>query len=114
MKVFFDDSKEFYTDLFKLIEPLDKIKAPLVVLPTEKDVNGAYERCKDGIYKHVTFISYDYWLSKKWIADADYDHIDFFRIDQFFIFRCYGVRVGVGTMRRMVSKKAKEETKDVQ
>lgn len=112
MKVFFDDSKDFKTDLEKLIEPLNRFNAPLVVLPTDKDVRMASET-----YENVTFITYDYWLSKKWIVDGDYDHIDFFRIDQFFMSRCYGVQVGVGTMRRMVSKKnneVKEEGNDVE
>lgn len=112
MKVFFDDGKDFFSDLWKLIETLDKFKNPLVVVPTEKDAKSATEKCKDGVYKFVTFISYDYWLSKKWIADMDYDHVDFFRMDQFFITKSFGVPVGVGTMRRMMSRKVKEEVKN--
>ena len=108
MKIFFDDNKEFFNDLWRLVERLDKYTAPLVVVPTEKDARIAREKCTDGIYKDVAFISYDYWLSRKWIADANYDHIDFFRMDQFFMSRSYGVPVGIGTMRR-ISKKVKEE-----
>lgn len=109
MLVYFDDNKEFFNDLYKLIEPLDKYAHPLVVVPTEKDVKGAIERCKDGIYKHVVFISYDYWLSKKWIADADYDHIDFFRVDQFLMSRAFGIKVGAATIKRTMARKEKEE-----
>lgn len=109
MLIYFDDGKEFFNDLWKLIEPLDKFKAPLVVLPTDKDVKVAKEKCKDGVYKDVAFISYDYWLSKKWIADNDYDHIDFFRVDQFLMNRCFGVKAGVATIRRTIGKKEKEE-----
>lgn len=101
MKVLFNDTNDFLKDLEHLIAPLDRWNKPLVVVPTIKDVKNAEAEFKDS---HVTFISYDYFLSKKWIADDDYDHIDFARIDQFFITRSYGIKVGVGTMRRIVKK----------
>jgi len=104
MRVFFDDDK-FSNDLDKVVAPLDKWNKPLVVLPTEKDVKTAkINYISDPNTCHVTFISFDYWLSKKWIADDDYDHIDFFRVDQAIITRCYGIRTGCMTVRRTIKK----------
>ena len=109
MLVYFDDGKDFNKELKDLISGLGKYVAPLVVLPTEKDVRTATKEYEGGDYDHVTFISYDYWYSKKWLADGDYDHIDFFRADQFFINRSFGVKTGVVTIRRTMKKKEKEE-----
>lgn len=105
MKIIFDDSIDFLTDLENLTAQLDRWNKPLVVVPTMKDVRNAEAKFEGS---HITFISYDYWLSKKWIVDDNYDHIDFYRIDQFFINKCYGTRVGVGTMKRIMSKKKEE------
>ena len=113
MKIIFDESNDFNKDLDNLVAKLDRFNNPIVVVPKEKDV----KRCED-IYgsdkstSHITFISYDYWLSKKWIADGECDHIDFFRLDQFFMSRSYGVQVGVGTLRRMMGKKKEEVNND--
>ena len=106
MKIYFDSGKSFNEDLDNLVSRLYRYDKPLVVVPTERDV----QTCKINYIEdpntcHITFISYDYWLSKKWIADDEYDHIDFFRMDQFFMTRSYGVQVGVGTMKRMMNKK---------
>ena len=110
MKVYFDSANDFMKDLDSLVAKLDRFNNPIVVVPTEKDVNACVKAyANDEATKHIIFISYDYWLSKKWIADGNYDHIDFFRMDQFFINRSYGVQVGVGTMRRMMSKKKEEK-----
>lgn len=106
MIFYFDDSKNFNEDLDKMVSTLAKCSNPLVVLPTDKDVKTACDSYKDG---NVTFITYDYWLSKKWIADGDYDHIDFFRVDQFLMNRCYGVKVGRATVRRVRDKKKEEK-----
>ena len=113
MKVYFDDTNDFNKDLDNLVCRLDRYDKPLIVFPTEKDVQACKRNyIEDPNTCHITFISYDYWLSKKWIADDEYDHIDFFRMDQFFMSRSYGVPVGVGTMRRVKGKK-KEVTDNV-
>ena len=91
MIFYFDDSKNFNEDLERLISTLKRYDNPIVVVPTEKDVMRCEDtyRSKENTF-HITFISYDYWLSKKWIVDGEYDHIDFFRVDQFLMSRCYG------------------------
>jgi hypothetical protein len=108
MKIIFDSTNDFYKDLDNVIARLDRFNNPLVVVPEEKDVKNCEKRYEDS---HVSFISYDYWLSKKWAGDG-YDHIDFFRIDQFFMSRSFRIPVGVGTMRRMVSKKKVEKEEE--
>ena len=106
MKIYFDSGKSFNEDLDNLVGRLDRYNKPLVVVPTEKDVQACKKNyTEDPNTCHITFISYDYWLSKKWIADDEYDHIDFFRMDQFFMTRSFGVQVGVGTMRRIMNNK---------
>ena len=110
MKVYFDDTNDFNKDLENLLKTAKRFDRPIVVVPTEKDVKTIKQNMlNDPSVCHVTFISYDYWLSKKWIADGDYDHIDFFRIDQFFINRSFGVKVGVGTIRRIYKKVENKE-----
>ena len=110
MKVFFDSQENFMKDLEAILIPLDKFDNPLVVLPTERDTRiCTREFGKDDKYKHITFISYEYWLSKKWVADGEYDNIDFFKIDKFLRMRSYGTRVGCATVDRTMSKKPKEE-----
>ena len=110
MRIYFDDYNDFDKDLSNLIAGLDRFNNPIVVVPTELDVTKAKKEYEN---VNVTIISYDYWLSKKWILDGEYDHIDFFRIDQFFINKSYGVKCGVGTMRRIKAKKDKEEETNV-
>ena len=39
MKVFFDSQEDFMKDLEAILAPLSKFNNPLVVLPTERDVN---------------------------------------------------------------------------
>lgn len=110
MKVFFDDKGDFMEDLDALVQKQTKFKTPIIVVPEDNDVATAkrrYEACSD--YSHVTFISYNYWLSKQWVVDGDYDHIDFFRIDQFFINRSFGTKVGIGTMRRVIANKKEDK-----
>ena len=109
MKVFFDDKNDFNKDLEELVKKQDRFLCPLVVVPTDKDVKKAQAKYAGGKYGNVTFIDYDYWLSKQWVVDADYDHIDFFRADQFFMDRCFRVQAGVMTVRRVIAKKEKEE-----
>ena len=109
MLVYFDDGKDFNKELNDLVTGLNNCVTPLIVLPTEKDVRTATKEYQGGNYDYVTFISFDYWLSKKWIADADYDHIDFFRVDQFLMARSFGVKTGVMTVKRTMKKKEKEE-----
>lgn len=105
MIVFFDDKKDFYEDLNELVARLDKYDHPLVVVPLDKDARQCTkEYGKDENFRHITFISYDYWLSKKWLSE-NYDHIDFFRADQFFIRKSYDVQVGCMTVRRTMKKK---------
>lgn len=101
MRIFFDDGK-FVEDLEKVIAPLDKYNAPLVVVATEKDAERAKNAFGDD--EHITFISFDYWYSKKWLADNDYDHIDFFRLDKALAFKSFGIKVGCATIKRMIAK----------
>lgn len=108
MRLFFDEGKDFNKDLDDVVKRLDRWEKPLVVVPTDKDADRAFEVYSGGEFAKVKFISYDYWLSKKWIADADYDHIDFFRVDQFLMARSYGVKAGCATVRRTVAKKEEE------
>lgn len=109
MIFYFDDSKNFNEDLERLISTLKRYDNPIVVVPTEKDANVCKRNyIEDPNARNITFISYDYWLSKKWIADGDYDHIDFFRVDQFLMSRCYGVKVGRATVKRVREKKKEE------
>ena len=115
MKVFFDDGN-YNDDLDKLVAALDRYNKPMVVLPTEGEVKRA--RVDYGVETgetHVTFISFEYWLSKKWIADDDYDHIDFFKVDKALSMRCYGVKAGCMTVDRTMKKRqvVEENTEEV-
>jgi hypothetical protein len=105
MRLFFDDGKDFNKDLDAVVQRLDRWNNPLVVVPTDKDAGRANE-----LYSgtNVRFISYDYWLSKRWLVDDNFDHIDFFRVDQFLMSRSYGVKAGCATVRRTVAKKEEE------
>ena len=104
MKVFFDDDS-FVKDLDKLVTSVDRWDKPLIVLPTQKDVNKAkVDYISDPNTCRITFITYDYFLSKKWIADGDFDHIDFCRVDQFLMTRSYGVKCGAMTVKRTIKK----------
>lgn len=109
MLVYFDDANDFNNDLNCLLANLETFNKPLVVLPTEKDVRIATKNHSEDGMSHVTFISYDYWLSKKWLADGEYDHIDYFRVDQFLMSRAYGITVGAATVRRTRKKKDEKE-----
>ena len=106
MKIFFDDNNDFYKDLDNLVAKQDRYDYPIIVVPTDKDaIQCGMKYSENDNTKHIRFISYDYWLSKKWIVDGDYDHIDFFRADQFFMKKCYDVPAGVATFRRIMKKK---------
>ncbi len=107
MRLFFDDGNDFNDDLHAIVSRLDRWEKPLVVLPTDKDAVTATKNYATTELSFVTFISYEYWLSKKWIADDSYDHIDFVRVDQFLMSRSYGIKVGCATVRRTMSKKEK-------
>lgn len=105
MKVFFDDKNDFNLDLDELVKKQGRFQYPLIVVPSERDAKRAAEKYeKSG----VSFIDYDKWLSKEWVV-APYDHIDFFRADQFFMDRCFRVPAGVMTIRRTMVRKDKEE-----
>lgn len=105
MKAFFDDGT-FSDDLDKLVASVDRWDKPIIVLPTKKGVKKAkINYISDPNTCRITFISYDYFLSKKWIADDEYDHIDFFRVDQFLMARSYGTRCGAITIKRTIKKK---------
>lgn len=111
MKVFFDDHNSYNEDLDMLVAGTDKYNHPIVVLPSEKDIRYCENNFgKDSNFSHVTFITYDYWLSKKWLADGEYDHIDFFRIDSFLTFRSFGVRTGMMTVRKTQRRTNEEVT----
>ncbi len=105
MKVFFDDKNDFNLDLEELVKNQGRYKHPLIVVPTEKDAKRSKEKFSN---ENIDFIDYDTWLSKEWVL-GDYDHIDFFRADQFFMDRCFRVQVGVMTVRRIMARKDKEE-----
>ena len=109
MLVYFDESNDFNKDLEKLLANLDKYSKPLVVLPTDRDVKVAKNKYADKM-DHVTFISYDYWLSKRWLVDANYDHIDYFRVDQFLMSRAFNTPVGAATVKR--TRKKREDVKE--
>lgn len=100
MKAFFDDGT-FTEDLDKLVASSGRWNKPLIVLPLERDVKNVHSKYDE----KFTFISYDYFFSKKWIADDEYDHIDFFRVDQFLINKSYGVNCGALTIKRTIKKK---------
>ena len=109
MKVFFDDGN-YNDDLNKLVAALDRFDKPMVVMPSEGDVKRA--RREYGVEEgetHVTFISFDYWISKKWVADDDYDHIDFFKVDKALTLRSYGVKTGCLTVDRTMKKRVTTE-----
>lgn len=107
MKAFFDDGT-FTEDLDKLVASSGRWNKPLIVLPLEKDVRKAkINYISDPNTCRITFISYDYFFSKKWIADDEYDHIDFFRVDQFLINKSYGVNCGAITIKRTIKKEEK-------
>lgn len=101
MKVFFDDKNDFYKDLDNLVKKQNRYSNPIIVVPTDKDAVLCTEKYKE---HGITFMSYDYWLSKKWLVDGNYDHIDFFRADQFFIKKSYDAVAGVATFRRIMKK----------
>lgn len=104
------DEKEFLTDLDNLVAMQNRYNKPLVVVPTKKDVESATTRYSEDVNSgHLTFIDYSYFDSKMWITDNDYDHIDFFRLDQVVIKKALGVPVGRATVKRVRSKKVKEE-----
>lgn len=105
MKVYFDDSN-FMEDLAKVMQGCDRWDKPLIVLPTERDVRTARKEFPDF---HGAFISFDYWYSKKWIADDDYEHIDFFRVDNVLKIKSYGVRTGCMTVLRTMKKPEDKE-----
>ena len=103
------DNDTFNHDLDNLVARLDKFNKPLVVLPTERDVKITKENYKTAPVEHVTFISFDYFMSKKWLADDEYDNIDFFRIDKVLMNKSYGVHVGKATMTRTIKKKEEKD-----
>lgn len=112
MLVTFDEST-FRKDLDSMVAHQDRFDKPLVVLPTEKDVKFARnlygvdpEEC------HVTFISFDYFYSKKWVADDTYDHIDFFRLDKVLLNRSFETPVGRATVVRTKKKKAEKKEEE--
>ena len=109
MLVTFDEST-FRKDLDSMVAHQDRYNKPLVVLPTEKDVKYARTTYgQDTEECHVTFISFDYFYSKKGVADDTYDHIDFFRLDKVVLNRSFETPVGRATVVRTKKKAKKEE-----
>lgn len=106
MIVAFNDST-FYEDMDRLVAGCDKYDKPLVVLPVERDVAKANDRYMD--MPHITFISFDYFLSRRWIVDDNYDHIDFFRLDKVLKNKTYGTPIGIVTFERTIRKREEEE-----
>ena len=98
------DEKGFIEDLDTLVRGQKRFKNPLVVLPTDKDVEAAARKYADIGFK-ITFIDYPYFDSRQWITDADYDHIDIFRLDQVVIKKALGIPVGRATVKRVLKKK---------
>lgn len=114
MKVFFDDGN-YVEDLDKMVASLDRFDKPMVVMPTESEAKRAknnYSSYSDTC--RITFISFDYWISKKWIADDDYDHIDFFKIDKALSMRCYGIKAGCLTVDRTLKKRVEKEAVEIE
>lgn len=108
MRVFFDEGT-YSDDLDKLVASLDRYDKPMVVMPTEGDAKRAkINYISDPNTCRITFISFEYWISKKWIADDDYDHIDFFKIDKALSMRCFGTKAGCLTVDRTLKKKFEE------
>lgn len=98
----FEDGADFNKGLDALVSTQEKWAKPIVVLPKEEDVAAAiikYENSK------IRFMSYDFWLTKQWLLDDNYDHIDFYRADMFFIGKSFGVTVGKATVKRIFKKK---------
>lgn len=106
MVFYFDDKGDFIEDLKVLVSKTTHFSNPVIVVPNERDVITAKKELVDA---NVTFISYDYWLSKKWLLDGNYDHFDFFRVDQFFMSRCYNIKVGKATVKRIKRKVENKE-----